>query len=169
MLVLGIDPGTARMGWGIVDYRKRKSKPLRAVSYGCFETAKEWEMPRRLWQLHKELRHLVKEAKPDEVVVERLFFNANAKTAMSVGQARGVVMLVSAQAHLPLYEYTALEAKLALTGYGRAKKDEVQLGVQDILGLEETIRLDDEADALAMALCHLFKNGHLKCHSRKAG
>ncbi len=161
MLTLGIDPGTARMGWGIVETKKRGQKRLRLIEWGCVETVKEMAMPERLWKLHKELKKVVKEYQPEEVVVERLFFNANVKTAIAVGQARGVAMLVSAQSHLPLFEYTALEAKLVLTGYGRSDKKLVQQEVEKLLGITKKITRDDAADALAIALCHLYKNGSL--------
>ncbi len=173
MITLGIDPGTARMGWGIVKSEKLKGKrqklaELQLVDYGCLETTKEEVMPARLWYLYKELRRLVKEYEPQEVVIERLFFNSNAKTVMAVGQARGVAMLASAEKKLPLFEYTALEAKFILTGYGRSEKDEVCAKVRQLLSIREKIKMDDAADALAIALCHLLKNGNLQPDQRKS-
>jgi len=155
VIILGIDPGTAIMGWGVV---KKRGKGFRSVAYGCVRTLPTEEMPNRLLKLRRELKKVVREFKPEAMAVERLFFNTNVKTAISVGQARGVVMLVAAEHKLPFFEYTALQAKLVLTGYGRAKKVEVQKAVAQRLGLPEKVKSDDAADALAIAICHLLKN-----------
>lgn len=182
MIILGIDPGTAKMGWGIVKTQNSniKSQNLgnedgdfenhELVEYGCFETPAGELMERRLLKLFKELREVTKKFKPDVVAIERLFFNTNAKTAISVGQARGVVMLATAEANVPLVEYTALQAKLALTGYGRAEKQDIQKEVKKILKCRvDKIRPDDAADALAIALCHILKkNGTDKKSVKKA-
>ncbi len=114
-------------------------------------------MPKRLLKLRKELKKVIKEFEPRTMVIERLFFNTNAKTAMTVGQARGVVMLVAAECKLPVFEYTALEAKLKLTGYGRADKKEVEKAVKRCLRIRRKIKSDDAADALAVAICHVKK------------
>ena len=156
MSILGIDPGTAILGWGIVE---KLDKGFSPVAYDCIRTSPEEEMPVRLLRLRRGLRKVVREFEPGAIVVERLFFNTNAKTAISVGQARGVVMLVAAEYRLPFFEYTALEAKFALTGYGRSKKAQVQEEVARRLGLPGKIKSDDAADALAIAICHLLKNG----------
>jgi len=144
MVILGIDPGTARMGWGVIKTQseKRKAQSFEnteenvekniLVEYGCFVTPAGELMEKRLLKLFKELREVTKKFKPDVVAVERLFFNTNVKTAISVGQARGVVMLATAEANVPLVEYTALQAKLALTGYGRAEKQDIQKEVKNI-------------------------------------
>jgi len=156
MIVLGIDPGTATTGWGVVGQEKKGFQP---VAYDCIRTSPKERMPDRLLKLRRGLRKVVRDFEPEVIVVERLFFNTNVKTAITVGQARGVVMLVAAEHKLPLFEYTALEAKLVLTGYGRADKKSVQREVAVRLGLEERIKSDDAADALAMALCYFLKNG----------
>jgi len=122
MVILGIDPGTATTGFGII---KTASRKVRLVGFGCIKTKADEEMPKRLLKLRKELKKLIKEFEPAAVVIERLFFNTNAKTAMTVGQARGVALLVAAECKLPVFEYTALEAKLELAGYGRADISEV--------------------------------------------
>lgn len=162
MIILGIDPGTAKMGWGVIQYKKEKIKDkkgggVKLVGYGCFVTPVGEKMERRLLSIFRDVRRVVKEQKPDLIILESLFFNTNAKTAISVGQARGVVMLAAAEAKTPLMEYTALQAKMALTGYGRSKKPEIQAAVKKFLGCREKIRPDDAADALALALCYVKK------------
>jgi len=154
MVILGIDPGTATTGFGII---RTSSKKLALVDFGCIKTPSGEEMPKRLLKLRKELKKLIKNCKPAAMVIERLFFNTNAKTAMTVGQARGVVMLVAAECKLSVFEYTALEAKLELTGYGRADKKEVESAVKRHLGIRRRIKPDDAADALAVAICHVKK------------
>lgn len=154
MVILGIDPGTATTGFGII---KTASKKVRLVEFGCIKTEAGEDMSKRLLKLRKELKKLIKEFQPRTMVIERLFFNTNAKTAMTVGQARGVVMLVAAECRLPVFEYTALQAKLALTGYGRADKKEVEKAVKRELKVRRRIKPDDAADALAVAICHVKK------------
>jgi len=154
MIILGIDPGTATTGFGVIE---TFSKKVKLVQFGCITTPAGEEMPRRLLKLRKELKRKIKEFKPEVMVIERLFFNTNAKTAMSVGQARGVVMLVAAECKLPVFEYTALEAKLELTGYGRSDKKKVEKAVKRQLRVRRKIKPDDAADALAVAICHVKK------------
>ena len=154
MIILGIDPGTATTGYGIIKVEKDK---LSYVCHGCIKTAAGEEMPKRLLKLRKELKKLIKEFEPKIMVIERLFFNTNVKTAMTVGQARGVVMLVGAEHKLPVLEYTALQAKKELTGYGRADKKEVEKAVKKHLNIRRKIKPDDAADALAIAICHVKK------------
>jgi crossover junction endodeoxyribonuclease RuvC len=154
MVILGIDPGTATTGYGVI---KNNPNKLSLVDFGAIRTKAGEKMPKRLLKLRKELKKLIKETKPEIMVIERLFFNTNAKTAMSVGQARGVVMLVAAETKLPVFEYTALEAKKVLTDYGRADKKEVEKAVKKCLGVRRKIRPDDAADALAVAICHVKK------------
>ena len=162
MVILGIDPGTATTGFGIV---RTSSKKLALVGFGCIKTPAGEEMPRRLLKLRKELKKLIKDFKPEVMIIERLFFNTNAKTAMTVGQARGVVLLVAAECRLPVFEYTALQAKLELTGYGRADKSEVEKAVKRCLRIRRKIKPDDAADALAVAICHIKKES--KCQGVK--
>ncbi|MFH2109371.1 MAG: crossover junction endodeoxyribonuclease RuvC [Patescibacteria group bacterium] len=155
MIIIGIDPGTAITGYGIIGFVK--NKPLKVVSYGCISTQANTIMSSRLLTLYHEIEKLLDKHKPKEIVIERIFFNTNVKTALSVGQARGVIMLAAETRNIPLFEYTALQAKLILTGYGRAKKKEMQLAVPKYLNLTEKIKQDDAADGLAMAITHLVK------------
>lgn len=150
MIVLGIDPGTARTGYGIV---AREGSRLMLVDFGCFETVGDRPLAGRLLLIHEALDDLIATHRPEAVGVERLFFNRNAQTAFAVGQARGVVMLAAAQHGLPVLEYGPHEVKVAVTGYGRAAKDQVQRMVQALLGMAEPPRPDDAADALAVAIC----------------
>lgn len=150
MIVLGVDPGTAMTGYGLVE---RTGSRLRAVDYGCFETLPDRALPERLLAIHGAIDELITTHRPALVAVERLFFNKNVQTAFAVGQARGVVLLAAAAHGLPVYEYGPHEVKMAVTGYGRAQKDQVQRMVQTVLGLASLPRPDDAADALAVAIC----------------
>ena len=155
MILLGIDPGTAATGYGIVNIEDPSN--LLAIDYGNIKTSKDQLMPERLLKIYNSTRYIVDKFKPDAFVIERLFFNTNAKTAISVGQARGVFILIAGEYKLPVFEYTALEAKMELTGYGRAQKDEVRQKVADMLSIKVAIKPIDASDALAMALCHSIK------------
>ena len=150
MLVLGIDPGTATTGYGVVEGQGDR---YRAVAYGCVETAAEIPLPGRLLEIHRRVSELAQAYRPDVLAVEELFFNRNVRTALAVGQARGVVLLAAAQAGLPVAEYTPPEVKQAVVGYGGAEKRQVQEMVKLMLGLEDIPRPDDAADALAVAIC----------------
>jgi crossover junction endodeoxyribonuclease RuvC len=149
VIVLGIDPGTAALGWGIVESRSGR---LRMVDAGCLETKPDASLPQRLLVIHGLLDELIALHKPDLVAVERLFFSRNAQTAFAVGQARGVVLLAAAQAEVPVREATPNEVKVAVTGHGRAEKSQVGRMVAVCLGLAEPPRKDDTADALAIAI-----------------
>jgi len=151
MLTLGIDPGTAILGFGLVEEKGRK---LKAHDHGCLRTPKEAQ-GKRLHKLYSGLKEIIKETKPDIIAVERLFFSKNQKTAISVGEARGIILLSAAEFGIQVAEYTPLEVKLAITGYGKADKKQVQSMVKSILGLAEIPKPDDAADALAIAICHL--------------
>ena len=153
MPILGIDPGIARLGWGIISFEKGNVK---AVEYGCFETSAKLPEAERLKDLHSFLTKLINTHKPEVLSVEELFFAANAKTALTVGQARGVVILTASLFDLPVSSYTPLQVKQALTGYGRAEKSQIQLMVKTILKLNEIPKPDDAADALAIAITHAF-------------
>lgn len=150
MIVLGIDPGTAATGYGIVE---RTGSKLRAIDYGCLETLPTQELPQRLLEIHQAIIELIDTHHPSLLGVERLFFNKNVRTAFAVGQARGVVLLAAAERGIPVFEYGPHEVKMAVTGYGRADKRQVQLMVQVILGMSVLPRPDDAADALAVAIC----------------
>jgi len=152
MRTLGIDPGTAIMGFGLVEEDGRN---LKAVEYGCIRTSKDKSPSQRLHILYKRLEEIIIEFKPSHLAVERLFFNDNAKTAMSVGEARGIILLAGASAGLMISEYTPLQVKMAITGYGKADKKQVQQMVKILLKLDDVPKPDDTADALAIAICHL--------------
>jgi crossover junction endodeoxyribonuclease RuvC len=151
VIVLGIDPGTARMGYGIVE---RTGSRLRMVDAGCLQTAAELPLAKRLLAIHELLVDLIELHSPDLVAVERLFFSKNAQTAFAVGQARGVVLLAAGQRGIPCWSYTPQQIKGAVCGSGRAAKDQVQRMVQTLLSLEQPPRPDHAADALAVAICH---------------
>ncbi len=152
MFVLGIDPGLSRCGYGCV---RRVGAGFAATAAGVITTAPRDPLPDRLACLAAELRCLLRELQPDVVAVERVFFQVNARTAMSVGQASGLALVAAAEAGCEVAEYTANEVKQAVAGYGAASKDQVQRMVQTALGLEEPPRPPDAADALALAICHL--------------
>ena len=152
MFVLGIDPGVSRCGYGLV---VGPSGDDRAVAAGVITTDVAIALPIRLATLRAELVALIAELTPDVVVVERVLFQTNARTAMSVGQASGIALLSAAEAGLPVIEYSANEVKLAVAGYGAATKQQVQSMVAQLLGMAEVPRPPDAADALALAMCHL--------------
>jgi len=162
MIILGIDPGTASTGYAFIRVNRRLRKGAsvlpKILTCGVITTGKDLEMPSRLKYIHFQLSSLCKKYKPDTMVIEKLFFNTNVKTAMTVGQARGVTLLVGAESSLDIYEYTALQAKLVLTGYGRAEKAAMQQAVKDYLKLANCIKPDDANDAVAMVLCHISKS-----------
>ncbi len=152
MLVLGVDPGLATTGYGLV---REVAGGLQAVAYGVVRTPAERPLAERLQQLYRELTALIQQHHPDESAVEELFFSRNVRTAMSVGQARGVALLVLADAGLRVTEYTPLSVKKAVSGFGGADKVQMQAMVKMLLRLESPPRPDDAADALAVAICHL--------------
>ncbi|BAJ63402.1 MULTISPECIES: crossover junction endodeoxyribonuclease RuvC [Anaerolinea] len=153
MLVLGIDPGTATTGYGLV--RESQDGSLHLVGYGVIQTPAGLEEEKRLLLLYHKLNELILLHAPNAGVVEKLFFRRNVTTAIGVGQARGVVLLALAQHGIPVWEYTPMEVKQSVSGYGNADKRQVQLMVQTLLNLEEYPKPDDAADALAVAICHL--------------
>jgi len=154
MFVLGIDPGLSRCGYGMVG-RGEGDSALRAYAAGVVETDPAVPLAERLLILHTELRALLEELGPEVVVVERVFFQVNAKTAMSVGQASGLALLVAAAAGCEVVQYTSNEVKQGLVGYGAATKEQVQRMVAQVLGLPAIDGPPDVADALALAVCHL--------------
>jgi crossover junction endodeoxyribonuclease RuvC len=159
MLVLGIDPGTATTGYGLVFECEDGS--LRADTFGIINTPANMEMPTRLKSLYQQIEQLIILHHPDQGAVEKLFFQRNVSTAITVGQARGVVLLAFANHGIPVAEYTPLEVKQASTGYGKATKKQVQSMIKSLLQLNVTPQPDDAADALAIAFCHL-NSRHLK-------
>jgi crossover junction endodeoxyribonuclease RuvC len=149
VIVLGIDPGTAALGYGIIESTRGR---LREVDHGCLETSPDQPLPERLLAIHALVDELIELHEPAVVAVERLFFSRNAQTAFAVGQARGVVLMAAAQHGLPVREATPNEVKSAIAGYGAADKEQVQRMVQVVLGMAERPRPDDAADALAIAV-----------------
>ena len=150
MIVLGIDPGYAIIGYGVLD----TSKQNMLLDYGAIVTPKEDSMPIRLENIDKSLKYLFDKFKPDVVAIEELFYFKNQKTVIQVAQARGVILLACQKYCGNIYEYTPLQIKQALTGQGRAEKAQVQFMVKAILGLDSIPKPDDAADALAVAICH---------------
>ncbi|MFQ5942960.1 MAG: crossover junction endodeoxyribonuclease RuvC [Anaerolineales bacterium] len=153
MLVIGIDPGTARTGYGVVEQEKDGS--LTAVEYGVIETSAELPQSKRLAEISSQLSQLINLHRPESAAVEKLFVREHVNTALSVGQASGVAMLTLAQAELEVREYAPVAVKQAICGYGGADKPQVQEMVKTLLGLDERPRPDDAADALAVAICHI--------------
>ena len=149
MIVLGIDPGFARTGYGVIE---EKNKNLRMLDYGCLSTPAGLIFEKRLKKIHEGLNDLIKKFKPDVCAVEKIFFCKNAKTAIDVGQARGVVILTAAEKNLKILEFTPLQVKQFITGYGKAEKQQVQKMVKILLNLKEIPKPDDAADALALAI-----------------
>jgi crossover junction endodeoxyribonuclease RuvC len=153
MLVLGIDPGTATTGFGLV--RETERGELEVVDYGTVLTPAGLEAEKRLLMLYERLNEIVLLHRPDSAAVEKLFFRRNVTTAIAVGQARGVALLCLAQHKLPVAEYTPMQVKQAVSGYGGADKQQVQIMVRAILQMDVLPKPDDAADALAIAICHL--------------
>ena len=152
MRILGIDPGTAIVGYSIVDYKENK---INLIKYGCVFTDKNLPMEDRLLQIFNELEEIIDFYAPQFMAVEELFFFKNNKTVISVGQARGVIILAGKKNNLQIESYTPLQVKMGITGYGKADKKQVQLMVQKILTLEEIPKPDDAADAIAVAITHI--------------
>lgn len=150
MKILGIDPGTATTGYGLIELHKGK---IRALSYGCIRTPAKRPLPERLSEIHRDLIKIIKKNKPDVIAVESLFFFKNITTAIAVAQARGIALLAAEQNKIKLTEFTPLQVKSSLTGYGKADKKQVQYMVKTLLNLKSIPRPDDAADALALALC----------------
>lgn len=151
MKIIGIDPGIAIVGYGVLEQRGNRLVPL---DYGCIRTEAALSVPARLKRIYDEVKNLFQEYSPDVVAVEKLFFNRNVTTAFTVGQARGVILLASEEAKVPVAEYTPLQVKMAVVGYGQAEKRQVQEMVRLLLSLSKIPKPDDAADALAIAICH---------------
>ncbi len=155
MIILGIDPGIAIVGYGIIEYKNNKFK---VIDYGAIFTPASTSTTKRLEKIYKGIDILIKNYNIDEVGIEELFFNKNVKTAITVAQARGVILLACSHNDKPIYEYTPLQVKQGVVGYGRAKKLQVQQMVEIMLNLKEIPKPDDVADALAIAICHAHAN-----------
>lgn len=158
MIILGIDPGLAITGFGVIKYEKNS---FEAIQYGVIRTPSKTPLPDRLVKIQESIHTLVQQYNPDCAAIEELFFNTNAKSAFLVGQARGVAVVTVASAGLPIYEYTPLQVKQGVAGYGRADKNQIQQMVKTLLNLKEIPKPDDAADALAIAMCHAH-TGHFQ-------
>jgi len=150
MVILGIDPGTATTGFGVIRKIKRD---LKCLDYGLIKTSPKSSTPERLDKLYTELTKLIRKHKPDILGVENIYFFKNLKTALPVSQAKGVILLAAARAKVPIYEFTPLQVKMTVTGYGRAEKKQIQKMIGHLLGLKELPKPDDAADALGVAIC----------------
>lgn len=162
MVIIGIDPGFAITGYGIIEYSWNKFK---LMDVGVITTEAHTELSDRLLTLNNELDVLISRYQPDAMAVEELFFNTNVKTAIKVGHGRGVALLSAAKAGIKVYEYTPLQVKQAVVGYGRAKKEQVQQMVKVLLNMDKIPKPDDAADALAVAICHAHSSGPVNRYS----
>ena len=156
MIILGIDPGYAIVGWGVLEYKMNK---FRVLGYGAITTEAHTDFPLRLQTIYNDMCYLFEKYKPEVMSMEKLFYNNNAKTVIDVAQARGVIVLSAAQNGLKISEYTPLQVKQAITGYGRAEKRQVMEMIKSFLNLEKVPKPDDTADALALAVCHANYSG----------
>ncbi len=156
MIVLGIDPGYAIVGWGVLEYSNNRFTPL---GFGSIQTPAGMDPNLRLEQIYHGMNEIIDKYKPQQMAVEELFFNTNSKTAIMVAQARGVILMSAQLRGLEIFEYTPLQVKQAVVGYGRAEKKQVISMVTTMLGLKNPPKPDDTADALAIAICH----GHAGC------
>lgn len=158
MIILGIDPGYAIVGWGIIDYT---SNHFSVIDYGAVTTEAKTPFNERLESVYDGVEGIIKRYKPSALAIEKLFYNTNAKTVIDVAQARGVINLAAVKNGVPIFEYTPLQVKQSVVGYGRAEKKQVQEMTRVILKLEKIPKPDDTADALAMAICHAHASGSL--------
>lgn len=159
-VVIGIDPGTAITGYGLV--RESENGDLIWLDHGVITTESKWDEPKRLLHLYQSLLKIIKKSRPDICAVEKLFFQKNVKTALGVGQGRGAALVAVAEAGLEIGEYTPNAIKQAVVGYGKADKNQVQQMVKLLLGLDDIPKPDDAADALAVAICHLHSTRGFK-------
>ncbi len=155
MIIIGIDPGYAIVGIGVVEYAGNK---FRTLEYNAITTPAGMNTVARLKKIYDEMELYIEKYKPDCISIEELFFNSNQKTAINVAQARGVLLVAAANHNIPISEYTPLQVKQSVTGYGRAQKQQIQQMVKMILGLNAIPKPDDAADALALAICHAHSN-----------
>ncbi|MEE1321652.1 MAG: crossover junction endodeoxyribonuclease RuvC [Acutalibacteraceae bacterium] len=158
MMILGIDPGYAIVGYGLIDYRNNH---FTVVDYGAILTDAGTPFNERLEKIYDSLVAIVERYKPEAMSVEKVFYNSNAKTVIDVSQARGVIMLAAQKNKVPVFEYTPLQVKQSVVGYGRAEKKQIQEMTRRILALDKIPKPDDTADALAMAICHAHSSGSL--------
>ena len=158
MIILGIDPGYAIVGWGVIEYNSNK---FNVIDYGAVTTQAGTPFNDRLKMVYDGIDTIMKRYSPQALAIEKLFYNTNAKTVIDVAQARGVINLAAVQNNIPIFEYTPLQVKQSVVGYGRAEKKQVQEMTRVILKLEKIPKPDDTADALAMAICHAHASGSM--------
>ncbi len=158
MVILGIDPGYAIVGYGVVSYVNNNFKP---VTFGAVTTPAGLDFPNRLDIIYNGITQIIETNKPEALAIEKLFFNTNTTTAIDVAQARGVILLAAKRCGVPIFEYTPLQVKQAVTGYGRAEKRQIIEMTKSLLGLSKAPKPDDTADALALAICHAHTSGSL--------
>lgn len=163
MIILGIDPGYAIVGYGVISYRNNH---FSVIDYGAITTDAKTPFNKRLEIIYDELTAIIEKHSPEAMAIEKVFYNSNAKTVIDVSQARGVIMLAAQKKGLPAYEYTPLQVKQSVVGYGRAEKKQIQEMIRRILALEKVPKPDDTADALAMAVCHAHASGSLMQNMR---
>lgn len=175
MIILGIDPGTATTGFGVLENSADK-KSVRVIDFGCIITEPNEKPEKRLKRLHNEITKLIAKYKPQALSIETLFFFKNLKTVMPVSQARGVILLAAAQKNIPVFEFTPLQVKMTITGYGRAEKKQVQKMTRFLLDIEKfdlkinNRKKDDASDALGIAYCHVLNiKNQEKFITRKSG
>lgn len=162
MIVLGIDPGTATIGFGVVE-KTKIAKKIKVADYGCIKTDPKMTVGKRLEKLSEGIEKLIKIHRPDLLAIENLYFFKNIKTALPVSQAKGVILLMAEKSKVPVQEFTPPQVKMTITGYGKAEKKQVQKMVGIVLGLKEAIKSDDAADALGVAICGcLFLENKIK-------
>ena len=167
MVILGIDPGYAIVGWGVIDFANNTHRP---IAFGAITTPANMDFNLRLQQIYDEMAELLEKSKPDAMAIEKLYFNTNTTTAIYVAQARGVILLAAQKAGVKVYEYTPLQVKTAVTGYGKAKKAQVMEMTRRLLHLKEVPKPDDTADALAIAITHTQAAGtNLRDYMQKRG
>ena len=151
MIIIGIDPGYAITGFGVLEY---EGNHFKLIESGSIQTKAGIPLPMRIAKIYDDMNGLIEKYKPDAIAIEELFFNRNTTTAIGVAQGRGAVLIAAAKTSTPIYEYTPLQVKQGVTGYGRADKKQVQMMVKTVLGLEKVPKLDDTTDAIAIGICH---------------
>jgi len=158
MIILGIDPGVAITGYGVISYQGNKFK---VIEHGAVLTRAKTELPQRLLKINEDITAIIQRINPQVVAIEELFFNTNIKTAITVAHGRGAAIISAAKQNIPVFEYTPLQVKQAVVGYGRADKNQIQQMVKILLGLDEIPKPDDVADALAVAICHAHSSAFI--------
>ena len=159
MIIIGIDPGYAITGFGVIEY---EGNHFKLIESGSIQTKAGIPLPTRIAKIYDDMNGLIEKYKPDAIAIEELFFNRKTTTAIGVAQGRGAVLIAAAKTSTPIYEYTPLQVKQGVTGYGRADKKQVQMMVKTVLGLEQVPKLDDTTDAIAIGICHAHSHRFAK-------